>query len=59
LFESLEQARKIRGPRELGLPVVLVSRPVRSAARVLHSAAAVLTWIDARKKAKVRRGSPD
>ncbi len=39
---------KIAAARELGLPVVLVSRPVRSAARAVDSVAAVLTWIDAR-----------
>jgi precorrin-6A/cobalt-precorrin-6A reductase len=39
---------KIAAARELGLPVVLVSRPVRSAARAVNSVAAVLTWIDAR-----------
>ena len=39
---------KIDAARELGLPVVLVSRPARPAAPTVESVAAVLTWIDAR-----------
>jgi precorrin-6A/cobalt-precorrin-6A reductase len=47
---------KIAAARELGLPVVLVSRPVRPAARTVEGIAAVLTWID--ERVREREGAP-
>jgi precorrin-6A/cobalt-precorrin-6A reductase len=47
---------KIDAARELGLPVVLVSRPVRPAAPTVDSGAAVLTWID--ERVREREGAP-
>jgi precorrin-6A/cobalt-precorrin-6A reductase len=47
---------KIAAARELGLPVVLVSRPARAAARTVDSVAAVLAWID--ERVSEREGAP-